>query len=392
MASKEQAIDNKLVKRHYPISNMDDQLVFAFESDPNLCLVKNKIAIHLMIELPDSYIPENGFAAKQFSQLAVEVNSQRVSNNKTKGEYFLSDWLAKIGNFDNQCFQSMFAGLEGYFDLYNYEEGSQKDKDLIKDFRRQGIKKVGSNYVYEFIITPNDSFLNDNKVLPPGVELKLMFDRLSADFSTCKIGQTDPLAGKVLELKDVYAQVEYISSPALRNYHERINTMPISFEYDEMNVMCKILPQGENYIRLENIKGGNTPDFLFMGVVPTAALNGSTSLSPIKFGSYGIKEVNITLNGNSCNGYPIRNHNDFPIWSYYKFLDVIGRLQNANNGQQLTIDEFKRSMIIAHKFEGEDSLQGWLGATIALSDPLGFKTSHTLGMIFVISEFCSKLF
>ena len=77
MASKEQAIDNKLVKRHYPISNMDDQLVFAFESDPNLCLVKNKIAFHLMIELLDSYIPENGFAAKQFSQLAVEINSKK---------------------------------------------------------------------------------------------------------------------------------------------------------------------------------------------------------------------------------------------------------------------------------------------------------------------------
>ena len=92
----------------------------------------------------------------------------------------------------------------------------------------------------------------------------------------------------------------------------------------------------------------------------------------------GIKEVNLTLNGNSCNGYPIRSQNDFPIWSYYKFLDVIGRLQNSNNGQQLTIGEFKRNMIIAHKFEGEDSPQGWLGATIALTEPAGFKTSHTL--------------
>ena len=60
-------------------------------------------------------------------------------------------------------------------------------------------------------------------------------------------------------------------------------------------------------------------------------------------------------------------------------MDAIGRLQNSNNGQQLTIGEFKRNMIIAHKFEGEDSPQGWLGATIALTEPAGFKTSHTLG-------------
>lgn len=85
MASlKNLAIDNKIVKKHYPSSNMEDQLVFIFDSDPNLCMVKNKIAIHFKIELPDNYIPENGFAAKQFSQLAVEINSQTVSNNKVK--------------------------------------------------------------------------------------------------------------------------------------------------------------------------------------------------------------------------------------------------------------------------------------------------------------------
>lgn len=81
---KNLALDNKIVKKHYPTSNMEDQLVFIFESDPNLCMVKNKIAIHFKIELPENYIPENGFASKQFSQLSVEINSQTVSNNKVK--------------------------------------------------------------------------------------------------------------------------------------------------------------------------------------------------------------------------------------------------------------------------------------------------------------------
>ena len=82
--AKDLAMDNKIVKKLYPTSNMEDQLVFIFDSDPNLCMVKNKIAIHFKIELPENYVPENGFAAKQFSQLAVEINSQTVSNNKVK--------------------------------------------------------------------------------------------------------------------------------------------------------------------------------------------------------------------------------------------------------------------------------------------------------------------
>ena len=77
-------IDNKVVKRHYPRQNIDDNLTFTFEADPNLCLVKNKISIHFTIELDEKYIPDNGMAAKQFSLCSVEVNSQRVSSNKTK--------------------------------------------------------------------------------------------------------------------------------------------------------------------------------------------------------------------------------------------------------------------------------------------------------------------
>ena len=291
----------------------------------------------------------------------------------------MTDWVTKLGNYDNQCFQTMFASLEGYYDLYNYEDGNQKQKDQLKLFRRTCIPKSGNNYVYELILSPNDAFLNDNKVLPPGVELKLVFDRLIADYSVVKIDGADTLSGKVLELKDVYAKVEYISSPALRNYHDRIQITPIEFQYDETSVMCKVLPQGESYMRLENIKGGNTPDFLFMGIIPTLALNGSTALSPIKFGSLGIKEINVTLNGNACHGFPLKFQHDYPIWAYYKFLDVNGRLQNSIDGQQLTLEEFKRNMLISHKFEGEDSPQGWLGVSIALDNPAGFKTSHTLG-------------
>ena len=83
---QESAIDNKVVKRHYPRTNNDSALSFTFESDPNLCLLKNNILINFSVELDANYIPDNGFAAKLFSLLQVEVNSQVVSSNKTKYE------------------------------------------------------------------------------------------------------------------------------------------------------------------------------------------------------------------------------------------------------------------------------------------------------------------
>ena len=370
----EYVIDNKVIKKHYPTSNMDDQLVFTFESDPNLCLLKNKISVHFIIELDENYIPDNGFAAKQFSSCSVELNSQRISNNKTKGEYFLNDWIAKYGNFGVDFVESFF--LEGYYDKYDFSDLEENEKASLITHRRKSIPKKGKNYIYEFIMTPNDPFLNENHPLPPGIELKLFFDRLTAENSILKIKADDPLKGKVLELKDVYAQVEYISSPILRNIFDQMQIRPLEFQYDECTVMCRSIPVNEQYVRLENLKGGNIPDYLFMAVVQTAALNGSSNLSPINFKNNGIKEINLTLNGNSCLGFPMRIQNDTPIWPYHKFLDTLGRASNESNTRQWGLDTFERNCIYAHKFEGEETTQGWIGVTLSFSQPL--TKQHTL--------------
>ena len=111
MPSSDIAIDNKLVKKHYPNTNNDQELSFIFESDPNLCLLKNKIAIHLIIELDQNYVPDNGFVAKQFSSISVELNSQKISNNKTNGEYWLNDWIVKYGNLNPDYVTSVYERI-----------------------------------------------------------------------------------------------------------------------------------------------------------------------------------------------------------------------------------------------------------------------------------------
>ena len=84
MSASDTILDNKVVRRNYPRDNRTEKLSFVFENDPNLCLLKNKIAIHFTVELDEKYIPENGFAQKQFSILDIELNSQLVSSNKAK--------------------------------------------------------------------------------------------------------------------------------------------------------------------------------------------------------------------------------------------------------------------------------------------------------------------
>ena len=77
-------LDYKITKKHYPRTNSNSVLEFIFEKDPNLFLKKNKILIRGSIEIDDKFTVENGWVSKLFTMLTVEVDSQIVSNNKSR--------------------------------------------------------------------------------------------------------------------------------------------------------------------------------------------------------------------------------------------------------------------------------------------------------------------
>ena len=73
--------DVKVTKRHFPRINNSKCLEFVFEKDPNLFLRKNKIVIRGCFEVDKGYTIDNGFAAKLFSMMSVEIDSQTVSKS-----------------------------------------------------------------------------------------------------------------------------------------------------------------------------------------------------------------------------------------------------------------------------------------------------------------------
>ena len=80
----DEMLDYKITKKHYPRTNSSSVLEFIFEKDPNLFLKKNKILIRGSIEIDDKFTVENGWVSKLFTMLTVEVDSQIVSNNKSR--------------------------------------------------------------------------------------------------------------------------------------------------------------------------------------------------------------------------------------------------------------------------------------------------------------------
>ena len=194
MSNESDAVDNKITKRHYPRSNNEDIIEFVFEKDPNLYLRKNKITIRGAITCDEGYVVENGFASKLFSTATIEVESQPVTKTSTRfdflsqiefhlyfrGEFFLTDYIYKKGNFDMNMIDSVYQG-EGQFDQYNLTgaELALLEDELIVNPRRRGASQNGKKWCYEFAFTPNFGFLASPEPLPNNCELKIKVNKCS---------------------------------------------------------------------------------------------------------------------------------------------------------------------------------------------------------------------
>ena len=296
-----------------------------------------------------------------------------------RGEFYLNDYIQKIGNYNSDAIQSI-GNTEGYFDFYNTNQTTLKANANLVAKRRKGAYEDGNNFRYEFILSPSNGFLQNLEPLVKDCELKIRLERAPWNVAIAAVAD-DPADMDSIELKDVYAVSEYISSPKWRKHFDKINTSPILYEYQESEAIVKSLPQNETEIRLDGIKGGNLPTYLFAGIIPQSSLNGDKDHSSTAFHSYGVREFNITLNGNSVNGFPMTIKNDCPIWPLHKFFDTTNRLANVYAGENMTQSDFKVNWIWSHQFECEQASQGWLGINMKLKQAFNEPMSLVVWLI-----------
>ena len=54
---------------------------------------------------------------------------------------------------------------------------------------------------------------------------------------------------------------------------------------------------------------------------------------------------------------------------------------NSNMSGQSKLQTYKDAVIFAHRFEGEELTQGWLGVHLTHSKPTGFTEQYSLGLM-----------
>ena len=256
---------------------------------------------------------------------------------------------------------------EGYFDHYNADASELLGQEMVIKRRNYLFHEEGTTRRYEFAYTPTIGFLCSPEPLLNNTELKISFDRTRPESALIATGSITN-ACDYIEIKDCYAITEYISSPDIRMFFEKIETSPITYEFETVDVLIKNLPKGEKDIRLDNIRGGSNPSYLFLGLIPQSSLNGDFEKCSTSFRSHNLTDINITLNGNSVNSFPINVKNNSLIFPLFKFLESTGQMYNNSCGSTLTLNDFESNYLIAHKFECEISNTGWIGINLKFSE------------------------
>ena len=261
-------------------------------------------------------------------------------------------------------------------DILSLPAGEKLDRSSLS------IESSGSDdtQIYHFRFRPQNGLLNSLKPLLPKQEFTLSFDRASADLSliASELSEDYDISGQVLNLRNPYLSVDYISSPYLRNYFDGVNSKGISYFYDEVSVYHKSLPLNDTIIRFTNLIGGNTPQFIFAGVISSDALSGSLTKSGTLFKRHNIKEFDLTLNGQSCAGFPMVNLDKTSLDVYDKFLTTTKRKFKNQCPEQILPGDFTNfNYLFSHKFEAEQTETGWVGINLKLTE--AFKENHTLG-------------
>ena len=118
------------------------------------------------------------------------------------------------------------GNTEGYFDFNNTNHTTLKANANIVARRRKGAHAEADHFRYEFILSPCNGFLQNLEPLLKDCELKIRMERAPWNVAVEAVSDS-PALMDYIEIKDVYAISEYISSPKWRNYFDKIDGSPI---------------------------------------------------------------------------------------------------------------------------------------------------------------------
>ncbi|XP_062604306.1 uncharacterized protein F54H12.2-like [Saccostrea cucullata] len=206
-------------------------------------------------------------------------------------------------------------------------------------FRKRNQAIAGSKKITLLDRLHLDLFQQD-RFLPNGVDVRLRFNRARPAFYMMT-GQAN--TGKVKILSMVLWVRKVKPAPTLMNQiNQNLNTHRAKYPLRRVEVKTFTIPTGTQSKITDHLFQGQMPKRLILGFVENAAFNGDKTKNPFHFQNFGIKKLDVSINGEtmSTRCFEPNFNDDLYLRSYLSLYQALGKL-GEDWAPDITLEEYK---------------------------------------------------
>lgn len=285
-----------------------------------------------------AYAPVNNFLHSMFESVSVSINDTEITQFSKYYPYrsYIETVLAK-----GKDYKKTVAQASCFY--------KTKDETDVADpgwIARMNLADKSAEF--EMIGRPHVDILHQMKFIPPGVDVKLTFNRASDAFCIQTAGSNPSLdlQVQILEAQFIVTKHILLNSVLMNQLKQWNSGTPVAYPMREIQMKTYNLPTGTISHYNETIISGYLPDRLVIGLVDAKNVHGSFTTNPLVFQDFGITNVNVT-----CNSEVQTNVNmelDFAanryVRAYSALFEGLG-ISDCDSGVDLSLEEFKKSKV-----------------------------------------------
>ena len=339
------SVDHSVMKDHYPVSGMihSGPIDFNIVSSADEYLDLSDSYLHVTAHVSDSgvkgkaatdtFAPANLFIHSLFSQIDVSINGKLVSSSTNT--YAYRAYIESLLSYGRAYKKSYLTNSLWYKDVAGHFD------ELTVDTNKGAFKR------HEFLINNkkvdmmgflHTDFFRQERLLPPGCDIKIRLVRASEQFSlmSTKPGYKTVIDNAILYVKKVKL------NPAVTLAHANVlkkNNMLFPIQ----RVGCKVfsIPAGSLSSYREAIISGQLPTKIVIGLVKNAAYNGSHNMNPFNFEHFNLNHLSLHVDGrpDTIPSFSPDYSNNLYARSFHSLFDVTGNV-NCNDDIDLERSDY----------------------------------------------------
>ena len=339
------SVDHTVYKDHFPISGLIESSPLEFNvtssGDEYLDLSESYLSITAHVSdagvknktADDVCTPTNLYIHSLFSQVDVSINGKLVSSSTNM--YAYRSYIESLLSYGRAYKKSYLTNSLWYKDIAgHFDELTEADnKGAYK--RHQFIKNAKKVDMLGFLHT---DFFRQERLLPPGCDVKLRLVRAADDFSllSTKPGYKTLIDNAVLYVKKV--KLNPSVSLAHANVLKKHNML-----FPIQRVGCKVfsIPAGSLSSYRESIISGQLPSKIIIGIVKNAAYNGTHNMNPYNFEHFNLNHLSLHIDGRAdvIPSFTPDYTNNLYARSFHSLFDVTGNV-NCNDDIDLNRSDY----------------------------------------------------